>query len=77
MSPIKSKIPKEERPYLDRLLDEIRYRISKVEDIDAAGQYRAIRENSGHRNSGKHTRCTKYRTGHASNLSSRIFLLNI
>ncbi len=38
MSPIKSKIPKEERPYLDRLLDEIRYRISKVEDIDAAGQ---------------------------------------
>jgi hypothetical protein len=38
MSPIKSKIPKEERPYLDRLLDEIRYRISEVEDIDLASQ---------------------------------------
>jgi DNA modification methylase len=38
MSPIKSKIPKEERPFLDRLLDEIRYRISTVEDIDTAGQ---------------------------------------
>jgi len=38
MSPIKSKIPKEERPYLDRLLDEIRYRISGVEDIDVASQ---------------------------------------
>jgi hypothetical protein len=38
MSPVKSKIPKEERPFLDRLLDEIRYRISNVEDIDVAGQ---------------------------------------
>jgi len=38
MSPIKSKIPKEERPYIDRLLDEIRYRISGVEDIDVASQ---------------------------------------
>jgi len=38
MSPVKSKIPKEERPYLDRLLDEIRYRISGVEDIDVASQ---------------------------------------
>jgi hypothetical protein len=38
MSPIKSKIPKEERPYLDRLLDEIRYLLSSVEDIDLAGQ---------------------------------------
>ncbi|MBN1397238.1 MAG: site-specific DNA-methyltransferase [Bacteroidetes bacterium] len=38
MSPVKSKIPKEERPFLDRLLDEIRYRISGVEDIDVAGQ---------------------------------------
>ncbi len=38
MSPVKSKIPKEERPYLDRLLDEIRYRMSTVEDIDTAGK---------------------------------------
>jgi hypothetical protein len=38
MSPIKSKIPKSERPYLDRLLDEIRYRMSTVEDIDVAGK---------------------------------------
>ncbi len=38
MSPVKSKIPREERPFLDRLLDEIRYRISRVEDIDIAGQ---------------------------------------
>jgi len=38
MSPIKSKIPKAERPYINRLLDEIRYRMSAVEDIDVAGQ---------------------------------------
>jgi hypothetical protein len=38
MSPIKSKIPKEERPYLDRFLDEVRYRISGVEDIDVGSQ---------------------------------------
>jgi hypothetical protein len=38
MSPIKSKIPKSEQPYLDRILDEIRYRMSTVEDIDVAGQ---------------------------------------
>jgi hypothetical protein len=38
MSPVKSKIPKKERPYLDRLLDEIRYRLATVEDIDLAGQ---------------------------------------
>lgn len=38
MSPLKSKIPKENRPYLDRLLDEIRYRMSAVEDIDIAGK---------------------------------------
>jgi hypothetical protein len=38
MSPIKSKIPKEERPYLDRLQDQIRYLLSTVEDIDLAGQ---------------------------------------
>jgi hypothetical protein len=38
MSPIKSKIPKEERPYLDRFLDEVRYLMSSVEDIDVAGQ---------------------------------------
>jgi len=38
MSPVKSKIPKGERPYLDRLLDEVRYRLTTVEDIDVAGQ---------------------------------------
>ena len=38
MSPVKSKIPKGMRPYLDRLLDEIRYRLTTVEDIDIAGQ---------------------------------------
>jgi hypothetical protein len=38
MSPLKSKIPKENRPYLERLLDEIRYRMSAVEDIDVAGK---------------------------------------
>ncbi len=38
MSPLKSKIPKENRPFLDRLLDEIRYRMSAVEDIDIAGK---------------------------------------
>jgi hypothetical protein len=38
MSPLKSKIPKSERPYLERLLDEIRYRMSTVEDIDIAGR---------------------------------------
>jgi len=38
MSPIKSKIPKGDRPFLDRLLDEIRYQMSGVEDIDVAGQ---------------------------------------
>lgn len=38
MSPVKSKIPIGERPYLDRLLDEVRYRLTTVEDIDVAGQ---------------------------------------
>lgn len=38
MSPVKSKIPKGERPYLDRLLDEVRYRLTTVEDIDTAGK---------------------------------------
>ena len=38
MSPVKSKIPKENRPYLDRLLDEVRYRLTTVEEIDVAGQ---------------------------------------
>jgi hypothetical protein len=38
MSPVKSKIPKEERPFLDRLLDEVRYRVSTVEEIDIAGK---------------------------------------
>ena len=38
MSPVKSKIPKENRPFLDRLLDEVRYRLTTVEDIDVAGQ---------------------------------------
>jgi hypothetical protein len=38
MSPVKSKIPKGDRPYLDRLLDEVRYRLTTVEDIDVAGQ---------------------------------------
>jgi hypothetical protein len=38
MSPLKSKIPKEKRPYLDRLLDEIRYRMSAVEDVDVGGK---------------------------------------
>jgi hypothetical protein len=38
MSPVKSKIPINERPYLDRLLDEVRYRLTTVEDIDVAGQ---------------------------------------
>jgi len=38
MSPVKSKIPKGERPYLDRLLDEVRYRLTSVEDIDVAGK---------------------------------------
>lgn len=38
MSPLKSKVPKEERPYLDRFLDQIRYLLSSVEDIDVAGQ---------------------------------------
>ena len=38
MSPVKSRIPKEERPFLDRLLDEVRYRLTTVEDIDVAGQ---------------------------------------
>ena len=38
MSPIKSKIPKEQRPFLDRLLDEVRYRLTTVEDIDIAGE---------------------------------------
>ena len=38
MSPVKSKIPKGERPFLDRLLDEVRYRLTTVEDIDVAGQ---------------------------------------
>ena len=37
MSPVKSKIPKENRPYLDRLLDEVRYRLTTVEEIDVAG----------------------------------------
>jgi hypothetical protein len=38
MSPVKSKIPKEERPFLDRLLDEVHYRLTTVEEIDVAGQ---------------------------------------
>ena len=38
MSPVKSKIPKENRPFLDRLLDEVRYRLTTVEEIDVAGQ---------------------------------------
>ena len=38
MSPVKSKIPIGDRPYLDRLLDEVRYRLTTVEDIDIAGQ---------------------------------------
>jgi len=38
MSPVKSKIPIGERPFLDRLLDEVRYRLTTVEDIDIAGQ---------------------------------------
>ena len=38
MSPVKSKIPKGDRPYLERLLDEVRYRLTTVEDIDVAGQ---------------------------------------
>jgi hypothetical protein len=38
MSPVKSKIPKKDRPFLDRLLDEVRYRLTTVEDIDVAGQ---------------------------------------
>ena len=38
MSPIKSKTPKSERPFLERLLDEIRYRMSTVEDIEIAGK---------------------------------------
>jgi len=38
MSPVKSKIPKEDRPFLDRLLDEVRYRLTTVDDIDIAGQ---------------------------------------
>ena len=38
MSPVKSKIPKEQRPFLDRLLDEVRYRLTTVENIDVAGQ---------------------------------------
>jgi hypothetical protein len=38
MSPIKSKIPREERPFMERLMDEINYRMSQVEDLDLAGQ---------------------------------------
>jgi hypothetical protein len=38
MSPIKSKIPREDRPFMDRLMDEINYRMSHVEDLDLAGQ---------------------------------------
>jgi DNA modification methylase len=38
MSPVKSKIPKSDRPFLDRMLDEIRYRMSGVEEIDLSGQ---------------------------------------
>jgi hypothetical protein len=38
MSPVKSKIPRNERPFLDRLLDEIRYRLMTVEEIDIAGK---------------------------------------
>ncbi|RPI00867.1 MAG: site-specific DNA-methyltransferase [Ignavibacteriae bacterium] len=38
MSPVKSKIPKGDRPFLDRLLDEVRYRLTTVEEIDIAGK---------------------------------------
>jgi hypothetical protein len=38
MSPIKSKIPREERPFMERLMDEVNYRMSQVEDLDLAGQ---------------------------------------
>jgi DNA methylase len=38
MSPIKSKIPREERPFMERLMDEINYRMSQVEDLDLSGQ---------------------------------------
>jgi DNA modification methylase len=38
MSPIKSKIPINERPFNDRLMDEINYRMSKVEEIDVGGK---------------------------------------
>ena len=38
MSPIKSKIPINERPFNDRLMDEINYRMSHVEEIDVGGK---------------------------------------
>ncbi len=38
MSPVKSKIPKKDRPFLDRLMDEIQYRLSTVEEIDISSK---------------------------------------
>jgi hypothetical protein len=38
MSPIKSKIPLTDRPFIDRLMEEINYRMSHVEEIDTGGK---------------------------------------
>ena len=38
MSPLKSKIPLNERSFIERLMDEINYRMSHVQDIDAGGK---------------------------------------
>jgi hypothetical protein len=38
MSPLKSKKPRNERPFLDRLIDEIRYRMNRVEELDVSGK---------------------------------------